>query len=127
MRVSEIVLRILLQFALVAVALILATALSQSSAAGMVLVYPVFILVPDIVLTLAVFAPIEMFGIRRDTRGLALAAIPLVAAASPLLLFPFAASAQEFATVAPMSSLAAFAWGLLWVITRPIYFAWKGE
>lgn len=99
----------------------IAIATSQSSDAIIILVFPLYLGIPGAVVAFAIFAPIEAAGVNRGVRWISLTLIPLVGAAVPWLLFPLGGNWDNFIRGAPGLSEIGFGWGLLWVITRPVY------
>ena len=125
LRATEILVRFLMQLDITAVGFWLFISQSRSSNAGLALIYPLFLGIPGIIVILIIFAPIEAAGIKRGARWISLIAIPLVAAALPWLLFPFAGNLNNFIQGSVPLSGIGFVWGFLWVITRPIYAVFK--
>ena len=117
----RILVRILLQFGLVFAALAAVVAWSGNPEMWLLLYYLIAILVPGILVSALVLAPLEVWLERRGRGALIYAAGP---AATALLALPFMQLADkswsEIAGLAPGALAVGAAWGLLWVLTRPV-------
>jgi hypothetical protein len=122
---TEVIVRFLMQLVITVAGFWIYLARSQSSDAGLILYIPFFLGIPGLVVLLLVFAPLERLGVWMGRRWLFLAFIPLVGAAIPWALYPFAGNTQNFLNGVAMLSPIGFIWGLVWIATWPIYAAFS--
>jgi hypothetical protein len=87
------------------------------------LVFPIILGIPGIIVTVAMFVPIEVVGIRWSARWASLIFIPFVGAAAPWLDFPLHGDLNNFIEAARQETTFGFIWGLLWGLTRIVYAA----
>lgn len=121
MSAAEIWIRFFIQAGIVAIGCCVFIATSQSPQAVLVLLLPLLLGIPATIVVFAIFVPIEAAAAKRGARWLSLILIPIIGVAVPWLLFPLAGNWNNFVQGNEGLSAIGFVWGLLWVITRPIY------
>jgi hypothetical protein len=113
--------RIVLQFAIILAGLAVWVAASGNPQMWLLLYYVIAIFVPGILVSLLVLAPLEAWLERRGRGGFIYAAGP---AATALLALPLMQLSDkswgEALALAPGALAVGAAWGVLWVLTRPV-------
>jgi len=117
----RVLVRIMLQFAIILAALAAIVAASGNPEMWLLLYYLIAILVPGLLVSALVLAPLERWLERRKRGAFIYAAGP---AATAMLALPFMQlsdkSWSEIAALAPGALAVGAAWGLLWALTRPV-------
>jgi hypothetical protein len=125
LRIGELAIRLLIQ--LVALVFVCWWYIVSHGAEGrMILVIPLFLGIPGLIVSLCVFAPLELIAIHHGSRWIALTLLPFVGAIVPWLLYPMAKNTGNFIAASTMLSGYGFLWGVLWAATRLFYRGDKG-
>jgi hypothetical protein len=110
--------RILLQFAIVLAALAAVVAWEGNPDKWLLLHYR--ILVPGLLVSVLVLAPLERWLDRRGLGAFIYVDALVAGALVPWLFFPLVGNTSNFMAAAPILSAVGAVWGLVWALTRPV-------